>query len=346
MMTSVTATTPASPGGAPMSTTTDAEGRFTFAVPPGTFAVNLATQSLPPGYSMAGPSERQVSVGTDTPQSLTFDLQVRRSIGGRAAGAKEVRIDSLGKTAPTDADGNFLFRSMPAGTFTLTALVHGKPVSSVVTLPPAPAMISDILFGEGNGSQIAERNAAASPTARTGAASDHAARDRAAANVLVPNRAGQDHAVPDGNASGRSTSDRGALDRPTPSVPTGLPGATSVRFHVHAGAFRSYANAVEAQQQIERAGGAATITQNGTMNLVTLGPFASRASAEAAADRMTSAGIDTYMTAERGIATPMLRVAGGFRIVQPAHCHDRDDAPADRTSCNSAHSVNRAMHAN
>jgi hypothetical protein len=43
--------------------------------------------------------------------------------------------------------GNFVFRSMPAGTFTITARSGGRTLSTVVTLPAEPAMIGDVLVG-------------------------------------------------------------------------------------------------------------------------------------------------------------------------------------------------------
>ncbi len=133
--------------GHPISATTDFQGMFVFAVPPGTFRVGITEESLPAGYSIAQPRERSVTVAPEQPQSVTFDVRVRRSIAGRAAGASEVRIESLGMTARVDPEGNFLFRSMPSGTFTLVARVGGRPISRTVTLPAEPAIVRDVDLG-------------------------------------------------------------------------------------------------------------------------------------------------------------------------------------------------------
>jgi hypothetical protein len=130
--------------GVPISARSDAEGRFVFAVPPGTFRIVLAPESLPAGYTIAGELERSGLAETDRPQSISFEAAARRSIGGRAHGAAEVLIESLRRRAPVDAAGNFVFRSMPAGTFTLTAISSGHVVSRTVTLPSGPAMIDDV----------------------------------------------------------------------------------------------------------------------------------------------------------------------------------------------------------
>jgi hypothetical protein len=44
--------------GHPISATTDVQGTFVFAVPPGTFRVGITEESLPAGYSIAQPRER------------------------------------------------------------------------------------------------------------------------------------------------------------------------------------------------------------------------------------------------------------------------------------------------
>jgi hypothetical protein len=134
--------------GIPISATSDAEGGFVFAVPPGPFRIVLAPESLPAGYSMNGGLEQPVMAETDQPQSITFPVQARRSIAGYAGGASEVRIESLGMSAPVDRTGNFLFRAMPAGTFTLTADIGGQVFRRTLTVPARPTMIDEVVLGK------------------------------------------------------------------------------------------------------------------------------------------------------------------------------------------------------
>jgi hypothetical protein len=135
------------PHGIPIAATSDAEGGFVFAVPPGSFRIVLAPESLPAGYSMSGELEQLVMAETDRPQSITFPVQARRSIAGYAAGAPEVRIDSLGRSAPVDRTGNFLFREMPAGTFMLTAAIGGQVFRRTLTVPARPTMVDEVVLG-------------------------------------------------------------------------------------------------------------------------------------------------------------------------------------------------------
>jgi hypothetical protein len=133
--------------GPPITATSDVQGLFVFAVPPGRFRLSIAEESLTAGYSIAEPRERVVTVESGQPQSATFNLRVRRSIAGRAAGAYEVRIESLGMTARVDPEGNFLFRSMPAGTFVLVARIGGTIVTRTVTLSAEPIVERSVDFG-------------------------------------------------------------------------------------------------------------------------------------------------------------------------------------------------------
>jgi hypothetical protein len=132
--------------GVPISTTSDAEGRFVFAVPAGDFLLSLVTASLPPGYSIAGTIEQRVRVAPDQPQVMSFEVQALRSVTGRAPGAAEVRIESLDRTARVDAAGNFVFRQMPSGSFAITARIAGRAVSANIVMPSDPAMLHDVVL--------------------------------------------------------------------------------------------------------------------------------------------------------------------------------------------------------
>jgi hypothetical protein len=135
------------PKGTPITTTTDNEGRFVFAVPPGTFRIELAAESLPAGYSIAEGRERNVTAEPDKPQPISFAVRAIRSISGRAAGASEVRIESLDRTVPVDQAGNFVFRSMPSGTFTITGRSGARTLSRTVTMPAEPTLMSAVDLG-------------------------------------------------------------------------------------------------------------------------------------------------------------------------------------------------------
>lgn len=157
--------TAATLSGHPISAESDAQGLFVFAVPPGTFRVALTAESLPAGYSAAEPRERSLTVEADQPQSVTFKVLARRSIAGQASGASEVRIEPLGITAPVDAQGNFLLRSLPSGTFTIVARTGGHTISRTVTLPAEPTLMRDVVLGVDSPAVATTASPSAAPVA-------------------------------------------------------------------------------------------------------------------------------------------------------------------------------------
>ena len=240
--------TAAAPNGHPISATSDVEGHFLFAVPPGTFRVGLTAESLPAGYSIAEPRERNVTVEAGQPKSVTFAVRVRRSIAGRAAGASEVRIESLGLTARVDPEGNFLFRSMPSGTFTIVAHINGRTVSRTVTLPPEPAIMRDVDF---SAQPSAVANAAA-PSAKV-----HSA---AVAAPATPSASSPSHVVQTG-AFREDRNARELLSRLQSSGERPFTVATRGLTVVYIGPFETRQDALAASERLRRAGFEALVTR-------------------------------------------------------------------------------------
>jgi cell division septation protein DedD len=132
--------------GADMSATTDSEGGFVIAGPAGEYTVDLALESLPAGYTIKGTNTRVVNAPPDQPLNVAFEVEALRSIAGTVdGGPAEIRIEPLGLTVTSDATGNFVFRSLPPGTFTITARRGGLVASSTVTVPAEPVVLKTAL---------------------------------------------------------------------------------------------------------------------------------------------------------------------------------------------------------
>jgi len=124
--------------GADMSATTDSEGGFVVAGPAGEYTIDLAAESLPAGYTIKEKT-RVVNAPADVPKTIAFEVEALRSIAGTVdGGPAEVRIEPLGRTVMSDAAGNYVFRSLPAGTFTITARRGDRVASRSVTVPVEP----------------------------------------------------------------------------------------------------------------------------------------------------------------------------------------------------------------
>jgi Sporulation related domain. len=128
--------------------TTDSDGAFSLSAPAGAYRVVLVPETLPADYS-AEEADHIVRLEADRPQVVSFVVTALRGISGTVAGAREVTIEPLGRREATDATGNFAFRSLPAGHFTLTANVGGRVVTRELTLPAEPVKLRNVVFGAG-----------------------------------------------------------------------------------------------------------------------------------------------------------------------------------------------------
>jgi hypothetical protein len=126
--------------GKQMTATTDSDGAFALAMPAGKYSIALTPESLPSGYVSNGTTTHDVDLKPDRPDQVAFEVRALRSISGSAIGATEVQIEPLGHTATVDTAGNFVFRSLPAGTFTINA----GGAARTVTLPAEPTTLSVI----------------------------------------------------------------------------------------------------------------------------------------------------------------------------------------------------------
>lgn len=124
-----------------ITATSGSDGHFSIAAPPGEWHASIDRDSLPSVYTFREESH-DIALDRGAPKTLDFAVTAIRSIAGHAAAFAEVEIVELRRRATADAGGNFLFRSMPAGTFTVRS---GRAVVAV-TLSKEPASIKDVVL--------------------------------------------------------------------------------------------------------------------------------------------------------------------------------------------------------
>ena len=131
--------------GVKLHATTDSEGSFVLPTPAGEYTLALATESLPPGYVSSDETMQTLRLEADQPQTTAFHVHALRSISGTTGTANaEVELQPLGKKTTADANGNYAFRSLPAGTFTIVARGERGSATRSVTLPAEPATLRAI----------------------------------------------------------------------------------------------------------------------------------------------------------------------------------------------------------
>jgi hypothetical protein len=146
------------------SSETDDGGAFTIVdLKPGTFRAEIDPESLPMGYVTDGlePIAGELTVGL--PKQITLRVQAVRTIAGKVStydseqsrevglSGVTVRVVETGAECVSDREGNYLFRQMPAGSFTLAVSYQGRDFKLSVNLPTAPA------FSRGNDFALGRR---------------------------------------------------------------------------------------------------------------------------------------------------------------------------------------------
>jgi len=124
-----------------IAATSGSDGHFSIAAPPGEWHASIDRDSLPGVYTLSGDGH-DVALDRGAPKTLDFTVTAIRSIAGHLTRPGEVEIVELHRREMTDAGGNFLFRSLPAGTFTLKS---GR-VSTIVALSKEPVSIRDVVL--------------------------------------------------------------------------------------------------------------------------------------------------------------------------------------------------------
>jgi hypothetical protein len=137
-------------------------GKFAFpGLPAGDYTVTTLPESYPPGYSLQSLAPQHVTLNAGQPARVPFSVKALRSISGRVvvydkttlqtvplAGVM-VRLKELELEVPTAENGAYIFRSLPAGTYTVEVEHRGAVAIRAVTLPAEPANVRDVELNAG-----------------------------------------------------------------------------------------------------------------------------------------------------------------------------------------------------
>jgi Carboxypeptidase regulatory-like domain len=142
------------------SATTEADGSFFVgSLEAGDYDVQADPDSLPAGYSADEFGDAQkVTVAKAAPGKAVFTARALRSIAGRVLiydtkelryvpviGA-QVRLLEPGLTAKADLLGRYLFRDLPAGSYTVSVQNEFQTPARTVRLGPQPTDVTDVDF--------------------------------------------------------------------------------------------------------------------------------------------------------------------------------------------------------
>jgi hypothetical protein len=138
------------------------DGSFRLAgLAPGEYVVKASPESFPPGYALADIGAQTAVTALDSPTRVTFTVRAYRSISGYAtvydrSALRQVPVPGLSVTLKgtsftnkTDTSGAYIFRNVPAGTYTVAATFQGREFVQQVSLPAVPSSPGDIVLNLG-----------------------------------------------------------------------------------------------------------------------------------------------------------------------------------------------------
>ena len=123
---------------------------------PGSYTVQIEPDSVPAGYAIDGRLSQEVVVGQAAPARPTFVLRPYRSITGRVrlfdrstgtyvplAGGTAELIESH-RQCTTDENGNYVFRDLSAGAYTVVVVHEGHSYIAAARVPDGPAFLRNV----------------------------------------------------------------------------------------------------------------------------------------------------------------------------------------------------------
>lgn len=122
----------------------------------GMYDVIVDPGSVPAGYPLDGLRPQRIRVEETAPGRASFVLRAYRSVAGQArlfnresgqyvplAGAT-VELQPAQRRSVTDANGQYAFRDLAAGEYTITAKHDGREYFATVSVPDGPALLKNI----------------------------------------------------------------------------------------------------------------------------------------------------------------------------------------------------------
>jgi hypothetical protein len=136
---------------------TTMEGKFSFrGLAPGEYVVTTEPGTYPPGYSLQNLQPQPATVTLSKPEKIEMRVKAIRAISGKITAYDKtllkpvplseitVRLKELSLEAKTGVNGVYIFRNLPAGTYTIAITYGGKEISRKVIVPAGPASMRDI----------------------------------------------------------------------------------------------------------------------------------------------------------------------------------------------------------
>lgn len=133
-------------GPADATATTDSQGVFRLAGPPGFAQLTVVPESLPPGYDLRRLEPRALMLTKSTPAVANFRVRAQRVLRGQVKGTGgeplAVLVPETALTVTPDQGGRFLLRNLPVGPLTFVVKNRYGQTRQVIDIPAEPGPLS------------------------------------------------------------------------------------------------------------------------------------------------------------------------------------------------------------
>lgn len=133
------------------------DGKFSFrGLAPGEYLITTEPGTYPPGYSLQNLQPQPATVTLGKAEKIEMRVKAIRAISGKVTAYDKtvlkpvplpdvtVRLKELSLETKTGSNGVYIFRNLPAGTYTIAITYGEKEISRRVTVPTGPASMRDV----------------------------------------------------------------------------------------------------------------------------------------------------------------------------------------------------------
>lgn len=143
--------------GASRTTETGMDGKFTFrGLEPGSYTITSEAATYPAGYALESLSPQQATLEIGKPEKIEITVKAIRAISGKVTAYDQtllkpvplagmvVRLEELSLETKTGSNGAYVFRNLPAGSYTIAITYDGREMTRKITVPAGPATLRDV----------------------------------------------------------------------------------------------------------------------------------------------------------------------------------------------------------
>lgn len=143
--------------GPPRTAQTGMDGKFAFrGLESGAYTITTEAATYPAGYALENLEPQQTTVEIGNPEKIEITVKAIRAISGKVTAYDNtllkpvplagvvVRLKELSLETKTGSNGAYVFRDLPAGSYTVAITYGERETTRKITVPVGPATLRDV----------------------------------------------------------------------------------------------------------------------------------------------------------------------------------------------------------